>query len=175
MPGEGLPYFVATTLLSVVVLAASWWTGHKRERATPWLMGGALLLLIAKAVLHQRPDWETARCCLTGSWGTSTFDMYRGLLVKLRDTDLRPQVVHLDVEDLRGLDRPAIVGHGSRHAWGIRVDGDNVECLDPLYGGPRTVAFEQFADEFTGFAVLLDQPPERPRDESPDRPPNHPR
>jgi hypothetical protein len=264
MPGEGVGYFTATTLGSLAVLAGSWWLGRRRERSAPWVMAAILLLLVAKAVLHRRPDWEAAlfpwpgyayfqgywlypigiavlgigggrlpvrwnravvggtavalllagvwgarwmvvpiddsstrtadarhhcaqsegytcapascvmllslygieategemaRKCLTGSWGTSTFDIYRGLLVKLEDAGLAPEVVSADVEELRTLRRPAIVGQGRAHAVVVEFRESAVLVRDPLDTAPSWLDVDRFRERYDGIAVVLDRPP----------------
>jgi len=107
-------------------------------------------------------EGEMARLCLTSSWGTSAFNAYRGLTLKLRDVasdegrDLRNLVVRIvkwDADSLRALAVPAVVTGGIRHAVAVRFENGLFVIDDPLAPGP--VSYCSPPKRITGPAVVI--------------------
>jgi len=104
-------------------------------------------------------EGEMARLCLTSSWGTSAFNAYRGLTLKLREVasddgrGLETRIVRWDPDSLRGLAVPAVVTGGVRHAVAVRFDDDTFVIDDPLAPGP--VRYHSPPKQITGPAVVI--------------------
>lgn len=104
-------------------------------------------------------EGEMARLCLTSSWGTSTFNAYRGLTLKLRevaDADgrgLEARMIGWDPERLRKLAVPAVVSGGPGHAVAVRFEADAFVLHDPLAFQPCTYASPPA--EIAGPAVVV--------------------
>lgn len=80
-------------------------------------------------------EGEMARLCLTRESGTSMFNIYRGLKLKLRDSEYGVKLMKLDASKLRDLGVPAII-IAEGHSVVVRVVGGEVVVNDPLYGSP---------------------------------------
>jgi len=121
-------------------------------------------------------EGEMARLCLTSSWGTSAFNAYRGLTLKLREvasddrrdlnaeggglagfrmkpSGLDVRIVKWDADALRALAVPAVVTGDIRHAVAVRFDDDTFVIDDPLTPGP--VRYHSPPKRITGPAVVI--------------------
>jgi len=104
-------------------------------------------------------EGEMARLCLTSSWGTSAFNAYRGLTLKLREVarddgrGLEARIVRWDADSLRALAVPAVVTGGARHAVAVRFEKGLFVIDDPLTPGP--VRYHRPPKRITGPAVVI--------------------
>ncbi|MHC4249072.1 MAG: cysteine peptidase family C39 domain-containing protein [Planctomycetota bacterium] len=107
----------------------------------------------------QSSEGEMARLCLTSSWGTTAFNAYRGLTLKLREVanaggpDLQVRMIAWDPDVLRRLGVPAVVTGSPNHSVAVRFDGDTFVIHNPLAPGPST--FRSPPDGITGPAVVI--------------------
>lgn len=99
---------------------------------------------------------ELAAACLTRSSGSSLFDLYRGLVVMLRDRPFFVSIENPTADEVLA-ERLLTVGsnQGGGHALCIAATAGAVVVHDPLSPGPRTTTSEQLRAEFRGPAIVI--------------------
>ncbi len=103
---------------------------------------------------------EMARLCLTRASGTTRFNTYRGLVLKLAGTGWRARMVETAPESLclagadAVIDFPEIV-----HAISVHGVGDGVILHDPLQQEPQLLALAELSERYGGLAIVLEPRP----------------
>ncbi|MHC5053202.1 MAG: cysteine peptidase family C39 domain-containing protein [Planctomycetota bacterium] len=106
-------------------------------------------------------EGEMARLCLTSSWGTTAFNAYRGLTLKLHEVagaggpDLQVRMIAWDPGALRRLGVPAVVTGSPHHAVAVRFEGGTFVVHDPMAFQSYTYASPP--EHITGPAVVIVQ------------------
>jgi hypothetical protein len=100
-------------------------------------------------------EQEMAALCLTRSSGTTTYNAYRGLLLRLRGEPFEVHVVEAEASALRRLGVPAIVGEAVHHAVVVRFEGERAVLDDPLLRVPILLMPDELGDYLRGSAVVV--------------------
>jgi hypothetical protein len=101
---------------------------------------------------------EMARLCLTRAGGTTRFNTYRGLVLKLEGSAWRAHMVKIPPEALcvpgttAVIDFPEIV-----HAIAVHGVGDGVTLHDPLSRMPEHLSLARLRELYGGLAIVLEQ------------------
>lgn len=100
---------------------------------------------------------EMAGLCLTRQEGTTQFNTFRGLALRLEGTPWRARIRDLPAAALL---RPGLVAVVDRpdlaHAFTVRGEGDHLLVHDPLRSGPQPWTLAEFARVYGGTAVVLE-------------------
>ncbi len=106
-------------------------------------------------------EQEMAALCLTRiNGGTTVFNTYRGLALKLAGTPWRARVVDTPVDQLLADGRIAVIDFPEiLHALAVRGQGSTILVHDPLKPEPRTWAAEDFARMYGGTAIVIERRP----------------
>lgn len=88
-------------------------------------------------------EGEMARLCLTRRRGTTFFNTYRGLVLKLDGRPFDVRIVRLDVRALRALGGPAVVAVRFNHAGVVWFEGDRALLSNPLRPEPEPCGDEE--------------------------------
>ena len=101
-------------------------------------------------------EGEMVRLCLTRkNGGTTLFNIYRGLVMKTRGSDLRVKLMETDLDTLAEIGKPAIIG--TDHAVTINFTDKGIVVHNPLNKKPVVMTREAFlkTSQFNGEVVLV--------------------
>jgi hypothetical protein len=101
---------------------------------------------------------EMATLCLTHDTGTTVFNTYRGLALKLQGSTWRCRVVRRSATDLLVAGTTAVITElPGFHAIAVRGLGDAVEVQDPMLLKPVRWTLAQLMEHYDGpVAVVLE-------------------
>jgi hypothetical protein len=136
---------------------------HFCRQTTAWTCAPASCVALLSHWGIDATEGEMARLCLTSPRGTTLFNVYRGIVLRVRKDGgergrLRVRMVELTPEALRALDVPVVAGNGY-HAVVLRYDGGAPVVIDPMGAdGPRPLR-EATLRRFLEFPVVAAFPP----------------
>ena len=129
---------------------------HLCRQTTGYSCGPASCVSLLSILGVDSTEGEMARLCLTHSAGTTPFNVYRGLKLKLKGKPFDVQIVRLSAKELHSLGVPAVVGLRSGHAFTIwPVPNSKVTLLNPLWTRPWTKTLDRFEADYDGIAVVV--------------------
>jgi hypothetical protein len=100
---------------------------------------------------------EMAELCLTRASGTTRFNTYRGLMLKLAGTAWKPRMTETPVETLLTPGLVAVIDFPEEyHAISTIGNGDGVLLHDPLMSKPYRMTRDQLAELYGGLAIILE-------------------
>lgn len=99
-------------------------------------------------------EGEMARLCLTQG-GTSLFNAYRGLRLKIEDQGLSARIIETDLEGIARLGVPVLFGDGS-HARVLVVDHGLLVVHDPALPHPEVWPSDRIAQLLRGPVVVIE-------------------
>lgn len=101
-------------------------------------------------------EGEMTRLCRTRGDGTTTFNAFRGVKLKLRATDMRAAIVEMDLERFRKLRKPVLFCDRRGHATVMMYDqGDSVVIWDPLVSFRRLATLDSVRSSISGAGVVI--------------------
>jgi hypothetical protein len=101
---------------------------------------------------------EMARLCLTRAGGTTRFNTFRGLVLKLEGSDFRAHMVEIPPADLcvpgtiSVIDFPEIY-----HAIAVYGVGNGVTLHDPTSRKPEQLTLQRLGERYGGLAIILER------------------
>lgn len=99
---------------------------------------------------------DLAAACLTRCSGSSLFDLYRGLVVTLRNCPFFVSIENPTADDVVAHRLLSIATNpGGGHALCFAALAGEVVVHDPLAPGPRTMTMEQLRAGFRGPAIVI--------------------
>lgn len=100
-------------------------------------------------------EGEMVRLCRTRPTGTTLFNAFRGLRLKLRGTRHRVRILAVGEREFTDLRVPVLFCGGGRHAVVMWYDGETVTFVDPseLHSKSRDLA--ALRDQLTGAGVVV--------------------
>ncbi len=99
-----------------------------------------------------------ASLCLTHKSGSSTFNLYRGLLLALGERDFRVRILTLAPADLTLRGRVVVTATGQgHHAICLLGTGDGVTVHDPLHAQPRGWSLDALSQQVQGPVILIER------------------
>jgi len=168
----------AIAILAATVLAAGAWdsawmfglpevgedrhadANHQCRQSTLFTCAPTACVCALSYVGIDTTEREMARLCLTRRAGTTRFNTYRGLVLKLSGTRWRPRMVEIAPEELcrKGsiavIDEPAVF-----HAIAVIGTGDGVILHDPLDDGPLHWSPQMLKHAYGGLAIVIEPIP----------------
>ncbi len=102
-------------------------------------------------------EGEMARLCRTRGDGTTTFNAFRGLKLKLQDETLRIRIMEMDVSRFMDLGSPVLFCDQRGHATVMMFDGREVVVWDPLGREVRRSRMGDVGRLIYGAGVLLEK------------------
>lgn len=106
---------------------------------------------------------EMANLCLTHDSGTSVFNIYRGLTMKLAGTSWRCSVVNRTVDQLMVSGMIAVITElPGYHAIAIHGQGTSLEVQDPMLLKPVQWTPAQLHDHMDGMVAVIIEPVSTP-------------
>lgn len=103
---------------------------------------------------------EMATFCRTlPNYGTTFFNLYRGLRLKLSGAPYRVRIVEESPEELRARAVPAIMMNGRNHVVCVSFGESEVVLHDPQLSHHQPISFSAFRKEYGGAAVVVERLP----------------
>ncbi len=101
-------------------------------------------------------EGEMARLCRTRGDGTTTFNAFRGIKLKLRAADMRVDIVEMDVKRFCELRKPVLFCDRRGHATVMLYDrGESVVVWDPLMGSKSLMPLSSLRNAISGAGVVI--------------------
>lgn len=131
--------------------------GHCRQ-STGYTCVPAACVSAARHVGFDITEREMARLCLTSAYGTSLFNVFRGLKLALTSARYRVTMKPLATEDLLVKGRvTVIIWESCSHAICCVGDGKRALVHDPLVDEPRFWSPEILDSRYGGVAVVAER------------------
>jgi hypothetical protein len=99
-------------------------------------------------------EGEMVRLCLSRK-GTTLYNAYRGLRLKVADDSLRVRIVEGDLDQVLALGVPVLFGDGA-HARVLVVSQGVCVVHDPALSAPQVWSLDRVADALRGPVVAID-------------------
>ena len=143
-------------------------TSHQLRQSTPWTCAPTACAMLLSYWGIPTTEQEMCRLCLTRGGadtayvpgtgmvgpGTSYFNIYRGLCLKIQGHPLRVRIVRLDAPTMATLGVPCIAG--DFHARVVYGTPQQVVVHDPLGGRPAAATLTFVSNELAGTAVVIE-------------------
>ncbi|MBA3709985.1 MAG: hypothetical protein H0W83_14335 [Planctomycetes bacterium] len=166
---------VAMVALSLAILAkgafATWWmiapehhgeerfadADHHCTQSTMYTCAPTSCVCALSYLGIPASEAEMATLCLTRTGGTTVFNTYRGLMLKLAGTDYRPRLANVSAEDLTQDGVTAVIDNPDiQHALAVHGRGADVLVHDPLCQAPQSWSAQHLRESFGGVAIVLE-------------------
>lgn len=163
---------VAAAVFAMGVHATWWMTGlrplgieqgpgadHHYQQSTGYTCAPSACAIALSYLGVPATEREMARLCLTRrDEGTTVFNTYRGLVLKLEGSPWRARVRELPAEALREPGRVAVIDWPQiAHAVATVGAGDHVVLHDPLHHEAGTWSATELAERYGGIAVVFER------------------
>jgi hypothetical protein len=132
---------------------------HHCEQTTNYTCAPSACVSALSYVAVQASEREMAALCLTHDVGTTVFNTYRGLSLRLAGTAYRARIVNRSVEELAQAGVTAVVTEQpGYHAIAIHGEGGSVTAQDPKVRHPLTWSSAQFREHYYGTVAVVIEP-----------------
>ncbi len=152
---------------------ASWWMvdpqahgepagaagDHHYQQTTNYTCAPSACVSALSYVGVQASEREMAYLCLTHEEGTTVFNTYRGLSLRLAGTRYRARIVDLGAEDLVQAGVTAVITESpGYHAIAVHGEGGTVAVQDPKVRRPLTWRIAQLREHCFGTVAVVIEP-----------------
>jgi hypothetical protein len=132
---------------------------HHYQQTTNYTCAPSACVSALSYVGVQASEREMATLCLTHEVGTTVFNTYRGLSLRLVGTAYRARIVNRSVEDLAEAGVTAVVTElPGYHAIAVHGEGGSVTAQDPKVRRPLSWSIAQLKEHYYGTVAVVIEP-----------------
>ena len=133
---------------------------HHLPQSTGYSCAPACCVMLLSYCNVDANEPEMAALCRTlPNYGTTFFNLYRGLRLKLSGAPYRVRIVEESPQQLRARGVPAIMMNGRSHVVCVSFGESEVTLHDPVLDPHRPISFSAFRKEYDGAAVIVERLP----------------